>query len=62
VTKILPVIVTPENSMSHRKSVNFTTLLLAVIHVGNYKNMTVTAKFSNMEDQMCDECNLENLW
>ena len=61
-TKILPILVTPENSISHSESVNFTTFLISVVYAVNYENINMSAKSSHMEDQRCNECKLENLW
>jgi hypothetical protein len=58
VTKILPILVTPENSMSHSESVNFTTFLISVGYAVNYEKVNVSAKSSHMEDQRCKECKL----
>jgi hypothetical protein len=62
VTYILPILVTPENSLNHSESVNFTTFLILVVYIAYHKNMTVSAKTSHMADQKCNEYNLENLW
>jgi hypothetical protein len=59
VTKILPVIVIPGNSVSHTESENFTTFFISALYDVNYTNMIMTAKSWQLADQtlkICDIC------